>query len=296
MHKDYKRNFIRTSFYDPFKLLCFLLFYTAGCSVVLAQPPGKHWEGIAYNQYRNELAVFSGAEFQDNQMFLTDTLWLFNGTWRFVDGNNITRRWAHSLAYHDNLLYTYGGLSLNASHQEEVLNDLLRFDGLWSKVAEGSKLVLPTLHSVKGKLLLAGQSLEDRKNFEVWELASNAFKKQSSTRLDVGNDGVRTLVVEDCFVVIYPYDSGFVFQNVTNGEISVVKDLPKRTKFGITYNHNLVSYFLFGGIDESRNLSNDLWQIREGQPEKLSTQDSPAPRASCSLLPIAKGFILYGGT
>ena len=277
------------------KPLCFAVFLIVSFSVTYSQPPGKHWEGIAYNQNTNELAVFSGAEFKDNKMLVTDSLWLFNGKWRFVDGNNITGRWAHGLVYHDNSLYTYGGLRFNAQQQEEVLNDLYRFNNSWSKLAEGPKLSLPTLLSLKGKLFLGGQSSENRKYFEVWELVGNSFQKKSST--ETGDiDGLRTLVVKNSFEVVYPSDSGLTFQNVTTGIITVVKDLPKRTKFGITYNANLDSYFLLGGLDEKENLSNDLWQIKNGRSEKLIGQDFPSPRASCSLLPTAKGFILYGGT
>jgi len=279
-----------------FKRICFAIFLAANFNVALAQPPGKHWEGVAHNQHTNELAVFSGAEFKDSKMFVTDSLWLFTSKWRFVDENTIAGRWAHGLVYHDNALYAYGGLRLNAQQREEVLNDLHRFNGSWSKVTEGPKLSLPALHSLKGKLFLSGQSLENNKNFEIWELIDNTFQKQNLVKLSVEDDVLRTLVVKNCFIVIYLSDSGFVFQNVTTGLISVVKDLPKRTKCGITYNANLDSYFLFGGLDEKRNFSNDLWQIKNGRVKKLIGQDSPSPRASCSLLPTAKGFILYGGT
>lgn len=277
------------------KLLCAVAFFSIH-NVALPQPPGKHWEAVAYNQNTNELAVFSGVEFKDNKMLVTDSLWLFKNNWRCIDGINITGRWAHALVYHNNLLFTYGGLRLNGQQQEEVLNDLQMFNGSWSKVAEGPKLSSPTLHSSKGKLFLAGQSVDDKRNFEVWEIVNNNFQKQSSTKPGPGSEGFRTLFVENCFVLIYPSDSGFVFQNITTGIITVVNRLPKRTKFGITYNAHLGSYFLFGGLDEQRNFSNGLWQITDGRAKELILPNCPSQRASCSLLPTAGGFILYGGS
>src|SRR5688572_24738579 len=97
----------------PFKHYWCAVSLVAGFEVAFTQPPGKHWEGVAHNERTNELAVFSGAEFKDNKMFVTDSLWLFNSKWRFVDGNNINGRWAHGLVYHGNSLYTYGGLRFN---------------------------------------------------------------------------------------------------------------------------------------------------------------------------------------
>ncbi len=276
------------------KLFIFLLL-TASGFVAFAQPPGKHWEGVAYNESTNELAVFSGAEVKDKKWFVTDSLWLFNGKWRFVDGNVIGGRWAHGLVYHDNALYTYGGLTYNAEQQEEVVNDLVRFKDSWSKVTDGPKLSVPVLFSLRGKLILAGQPHEDIKSFEVWELTGNNFQKRSSLDLGAERHGLRTLLVKNEFVVVYPSDSGLVFQNVTSGHTTVVTDLPQRTKFGITYNTDLDSYFLFGGLDEKRNFSNDLWQIKNGRSEKLVGKNPPSPRASCSLVPTRAGFILYGG-
>ncbi len=250
---------------------------------------------MAYNESSNEFAVFSGTELKDNKWFVTDSLWLFNGKWRFIDGNGIAGRWAHGLVYHDNALYAYGGLIYNAQQQEELVIDLYRFKDSWSKVTEGPKLSVPALFSLKGKLLLAGQSYEEEKIFEVWELMGDTFQKRSSVNLGIGRDGLRTLPVKNDVVVVYPSDSGIVIQNITTGNKTVVKGLPKRTKFGIIYNANLDSYFLFGGLDEKRNFINELWQIKNGLSEKLTEENPPSPRASCHLLPTTKGFILYGG-
>ena len=277
------------------KKLCFILCLTTRCFVVFTQPPAKHWEGIAYNESTNELAVFSGAELNNNKWSVSDSLWLFNGKWRFVDGNNIGGRWAHGLVYHDNALYTYGGLTYNAQQQEVVVNDLLRFKDSWSKVTEGPKLSLPVLFSLRGKLLLAGQLHDNLKSFEVWELTGSNFQKRSAIDLRAERHGLRTLLVKNEFVVVYPSDSGLVFQNVNTGDKTLVNDLPSRTKFGITYSENLDSYFLFGGMDEKRNFSNDLWRIKNGRSEKLVGGNPPSPRASCSLVPTHNGFILFGG-
>ena len=270
------------------------LFMANICFVALSQPPGKHWEAVAYNQHTRELAVFSGTELKDNKWFLTDSLWLFKGKWRFVDGNGIRGRWAHGLVYHDNALYTYGGLTYNAQQQEVMVNDLLRFKESWSKETEGPKLSLPTLFSLRGKLLLTGQPHDDLKSFEVWELVGNTFQRRSSVNLGE-RDGVRSLIVQKDLVLVYPSDSGLTFQNLTTGHITVVRDLPKRTKFGITYSAHTDSYFLFGGLDEKRNLSNHFWQIKNGFPTKITVENTPSPRASFKLLPTAKGLILYGG-
>lgn len=278
-----------------FKQLCLSFFLAVGCSIALSQPPGKHWEAVAHNQNTSELAVFSGTELKNNKWFVTDSLWLFNGKWRFVDGNGITGRWAHGLVYHDDALYTYGGLTYNAQQQEVVVNDLLRFKDSWSKETEGPKLSLPALFSLEGKLFLTGQPQEDMKSFEVWELVGNAFHKRSSVNLGMEMNGLRPVIVKNDFVLVYPSDTGLVFQNITSNHITVIKDLPKRTKFGITYNANLDSYFLFGGLDEKRNFSNDFWQIKNGLPTKLIVESPPSPRASLNLLPAANGFILYGG-
>lgn len=274
---------------------CFSCFLVTSCLFAFTQPPGKHWEGVAYNELTKELAVFSGAEVRDKNWFVTDSLWLFNGKWRFVDGNDITGRWAHGLAYHDNALYTYGGLTYNAHQQEEVVYDLHRFKDSWSKVTEGPKLSIPALFTLDGKLFLAGQSYEDMKNFEVWELKGNTFQKLVSANLGFEIQGLRTLLVKNEFVVIYPSDSGLVLQNISTGQKIVVKDLPNRTKFGITYNANLDSYFLFGGLDEKRNFSSDFWRIKNGLLEKIIDGGAPSPRASCNLVPTTNGFILYGG-
>jgi hypothetical protein len=278
-----------------FKQLCVFFFLTTSYSVALTQPPGKHWEAAAYNESTNELAVFSGAELKDSKWLVTDSLWLFNGKWRFVDGNDITGRWAHGLVYHNNALYTYGGLINNAQGKEEVVNDLRLFKDSWSKVTYGPKLSLPALFSSKERLLLAGQPHEDMKSFEVWELVDTTFHKLSSANLGMKRDRLWSLLVKKDFIVIYASDSGLVFQNITNGHTTVVKDLPKRSKFGITYNANLDSYFLFGGLDEKRNFSNDLWQIKNGLSEKLHGDNPPSPRAANSMLATANGFILYGG-
>ncbi len=275
---------------------CFVTFFlTISYSVALPQPPGKHWEAAAYNESTNELAVFSGAELKDNKWIVTDSLWLFNGKWRFVDGNGIPGRWAHGLVYHNNAVYTYGGLINNAQGKEEVVNDLHRFKDSWSKVTDGPKLSSAALFSIKEKLFLTGQPFEDMKSFEVWELVDTTFQKRWSANLGMERDRLWTLLVKNDFIVIYPADSGVVFQNITTGHTTVVKDLPKRSKFGITYNANLDSYFLFGGLDEKRNFSNDLWQIKNGLSEKLHGGNPPSPRAANSMLPTANGFILYGG-
>ncbi len=92
------------------KVFCLTLFLNAVCTTALTQPPGKHWEGVAYNETNSELAVFSGTEYINNKWKVTDSLWLYNGKWRVVDDNSITGRWAHGLSYHDNAIYTYGGL------------------------------------------------------------------------------------------------------------------------------------------------------------------------------------------
>lgn len=278
------------------KLPAFLLLLAAVCPVGFAQPPGKHWEAVAYNERTHELAVFSGAEFTDNKMHTTDSLWLFNGKWRFVDDNSITGRWAHSLVYHANTLYVYGGLAFNAQQQETLLSDLYRYQGSWRKVTEGPRLSLPALFSANGKLILAGQLQEDKKRFEVWELTSETFQRRSSAVLPSGADGLRTLLVKNDFVVVYPADSGLVFQNVSTGQATTVKELPKRSKYGLTYHSQLGSYFLFGGMDETRNFSNDLWRIKDGLAQKVTAENLPSPRASCSLLPTAQGLLLYGGT
>lgn len=278
-----------------FKQLCVTFFLTTSYSVALTQPPGKHWEAAAYNETTNQLAVFSGAELKDTKWFVTDSLWLFDGKWRFVDGNGIAGRWAHGLVYNNNALYTYGGLINNADGKEEVVNDLHRFKDSWSKVTDGPRLSSPALFSLRGKLLLAGQPYGDMKSFEVWELVGTTFQKHSSANLGAERDRVWSLLVKNDVVVIFTSDSGLVFQNITTGHTAVVKDLPKRSKFGITYNANLDSYFLFGGLDEKRNFSNDLWKIRNGLSEKLYGGNPPSPRAAYSMLPTATGFILYGG-
>jgi hypothetical protein len=278
-----------------FKQLCVSFFLTTSYYVALTQPPGKHWEAAAYNETTNELAIFSGAELKDTKWFVTDSLWLFNGKWRFVDGNGITGRWAHGLVYHNNALYTYGGLINNAQGKEEVVNYLYRFKDSWSKVTDGPKLSLPTLFSLRGKLLLTGQSYEDKKSFEVWELVGTTFQKHSSTHLGIERDRLWSLLVKNDFVVVFASDSGLVFLNITNGHTTIVKDLPNRSKFGITYNSNLDSYFLFGGLDEKNNFTNELWQIKNGLSEKIHGGSPPSPRAANSMLPTANGFILYGG-
>ena len=278
-----------------FKQLCVSFFLTTSCSVSLTQPPGKHSEAAAYNESTNELAVFSGAELRDSNWFVTDSLWLFNGRWRFVDGNGINGRWSHGLVYHNNALYTYGGLINNTQGKEEVVNDLHRFKDSWSKVTDGPRLSSPTLFSLKGKLLLTGQPYEDMKSFEVWELVDTSFQKRSSANLGIEKGRLWSLLVKNDFIVIYASDPGLVFQNITTGHTTVVRDLPKRSKFGITYNANLDSYFLFGGLDEMRNFSNDLWQINNGVSKKINGGSPPSPRAANSLLPTANGFILYGG-
>ena len=287
--------FMKQSFMILFRQLCVSVLLTTSYFVALTQPPGKHWEAAAYNEAINELAVFSGTELKDSKWFVTDSLWLFNGKWRFVDGNNITGRWAHGLVYHNKGLYTYGGLINNAQGKEEVVNDLHLFKDSWSKVTEGPKLSLPALFSVKEKLLLAGQPYEDMKRFDVWELAGTTFQKRLSVNLGTETDRLWSLLVKNDLMVIYSSDSGLVFQNITTGHKEVVKDLPKLSKFGITYNAKLDSYFLFGGLDEKRNFSNALWRIKNGRSEKLNGGNPPTPRAANSMLSTPNGFILYGG-
>ncbi len=278
-----------------FKQLCVFVFLTTSYSVALTQPPGKHWEAAAYNKNNNELAVFSGAEQKDSKWFVTDSLWLFNGKWQLVDRNGIMGRWAHGLVYHHNALYTYGGLINNAQGKEEVINDLHRFTDSWSKITDGPKLSSPALFSLNDKLFLAGQPYEDKKTFEVWELVDNTFQKRTSANLGSERDRIWPLLVKNDFIVIYTSDSTLVFQNISSGHTTVVKDLPKRSKFGITYNENLDSYFLFGGLDEKTNFSNDLWQIKNGLSKKLYVSNPPSPRAANSMLSTVNGFILYGG-
>jgi hypothetical protein len=275
--------------------LCFPFFLITACSVAFAQPPGKHWEAVAYNESTNELAVFSGAEFSDKKVQVTDSLWLFNGKWRLIDDNSITGRWAHGLIYHDDALYTYGGLVFNTQQEEQLLNDLHRFTGSWSKVTEGPKLSLPILFSSEGKLLLAGQLQENNRIVGVWELSGNTFQMRSSVTLDAEAEGLRALLVKKDIIAVYYSDSGLVFKRLSTGHTLTVKGLPRRTKYGITYNPNLDSYFLFGGMDEKNNLSNDLWQIKNDLAEKIVSTNVPSPRASCSLLSTGEGFILYGG-
>src|SRR5690606_41999102 len=67
------------------------------------------------------------------------------------------------------------------------------------------------------------------------------------------------------FFTCFPYtalfrssDSGHVFQNISMGQTTTVTNLSKLTKYAITYHPHLDSYFLFGGLDEERNFSNDL--------------------------------------
>jgi hypothetical protein len=262
----------------------------------MAQPPGKHWEAVAYDESVDELAVFGGVEFVNNKMMLTDSLWLYNGKWRFIDGNIISGRWAHGQAYHNNVLYVYGGLRFNENQQEIALNDLYRFEGTWEKVTEGPKLYMPTLISMNGQLLLAGLQFNDKNKFEVWELETNKLILRSSTNLNIEGDGIKIFVAEDDFVVSYNNSSGIVLSNINQGETTQLNELPKRTKYGLTYNSYLDNYFLFGGLDETNNPTNDLWQIKNGLVKKFVSRTGPSPKSSSSLLPTTKGFILYGGT
>jgi hypothetical protein len=108
-------------------------------------------------------------------------------------------------------------------------------------------------------------------------------------------NGLRTLLVRNHFLVTYSVDSGLVFQNISSGLTTMVRGLPERTKFGLTYIEALDSYFLFGGLDNKRQYCNDLWQIKNDVAEKKHGKNFPEPRASCSLLPMAKGFGIYGG-
>lgn len=273
--------------------LCAII--AANGSLASAQPPGKHWEAVAYNETSNELAVFSGAELKDKKFFVTDSLWLFTDKWQVIDGNGIPGRWAHGMVYHNSQLYTYGGMVYNSQNQEEIISDLYRFDKSWMKIDDGPKLSTPELFSVKGELLLAGQSAADMRNFEVWELKNGRLQKRMSVDLGTERDGLQTLLVKNEIVVVCPSDSGLVFQNINTGAVSVVRDLPVRTKFAVTYNLNLDCYFLFGGLDEKRNFTNDLWKIRKGAIQKLNDTNVPSPRASCSMVPTSTGFILYGG-
>lgn len=262
----------------------------------VAQPPGKHWEAVAFNQTTNELAVFGGAEFQGSKIFVTDSLWLHNDKWRVIDGGDVQGRWAHSMVYHNNILYMYGGIRLDSEGKEVILNSLYRYDDGWVKIADGPKLSLPTLVSADGNLLLAGQPLDNKNTYEIWKFFQESFQKKLTTKLEKKDEELRALSVGHDLVVIYASDTGLTFHNVNNGKITLIKDISRRTKFGITYNPLLTTYYLFGGLDHERNPLNELWEIRNNRAKKLTGQEFPSPRSSCSLLPADGGFIMYGGS
>lgn len=148
---------------------------------------------------------------------------------------------------------------------------------------------------MNGELIVAGFLQEDSNRFEVWILKGNTFQRRSSTTLSLGEDRPRVLLVKGDFIIVYLDSEGLVFKNITSGKTNTVKDLQKRTKYGLTYTPALDSYFLFGGTDEMDIFSNDLWHIKNGLATKIVNEEAPSPRASCRLLPTAKGFILYGG-
>lgn len=268
----------------------FLTFLT-----LVLQPPPKHWEAVAFNEPTGEFAVFSGAEFNNGKFYTTDSLWIFDERWEFFDDNSITGRWAHAMAWHQNELFTYGGMMINNHGKEVLLSDLNVHHKTWKKVSEGPLLVRPFLFSSGGKLSLAGQTSENHCVFEIWEYASGQFKKTASVDIGLDPDGFDLLQVDNQIVLTYYSANGFTIRSLNNNQVQFIKNQPRLEKIAITYVSILRSYFIFGGIKHDQNFSADLYQIKDGYSKKINVS-GPCARAGAHLVTCSKDLILYGGT
>lgn len=264
-------------------------------SVAFSQPPPKHWESIAYNERSKELAVFSGSEYVSNRSFPTDSLWIFNGKWKVLDDHSIPARWAHALTFHAGALYTYGGLMWDAQNKEAMLNDLWVHAGTWHKLAEGPVLHRPFLYSSGRRLLLAGQSAESPQRFEVWLFDGKRFNLTDTLHTDINYATFHILPAEKGYALVYSTDSGLVFKNMSTGVTNVVKNMPKRSKYGLAYSKKEKAYFLFGGLDAKRSFLGELWLIRNGVAQKMDASGGPSARASSHMVAAGQQVLVYGG-
>jgi hypothetical protein len=279
------------------KFYTLLLFAIITAVTAIAQPPPKHWEAIAYNNSSNEFAVFAGSELQNKQWSYPDSLWLFKENWKLIDGNLRHGRWAHTLLYHQNKLYSYGGYTIGTNNSDSLLSDLLEFDGKdWKVAAHGPSLHLPQLYSSGRKLLLVGQSSSDPKRFEVWQLQKDSFTIVSSHTLSSEVNGFKICRASNGFVVVHSNDSSVVFEPLGTGQNRmIVREPGPISKFAVTYVDEKRSYYLFGGLDAQRNFVKRFWKITNGVATELTSPESPSPRASHFMVPARKGFLLYGG-
>ena len=277
-----------------FCVIIFLTFFQTAST----QPPRKHWEAVAYNNKSKELAVFSGAEFPGTGFTVTDSLWLFDQKWRFVDNNDIQGRWAHSMVFHEDALYTYGGFRLNESNQEIVLHDLQVFtNGRWTHVTDGPGFRKSSLFSTGSGLSLAGiMSAGDSLRFESWQLNNNKLSKTFERTLSADINVVEILLVKSQHILVVSSEAGMILLNAESGEKVMIKNAPRSEKYAIAYDSGSDSYFVFGGLLPEDRYSDELWQIKDGIAKKLSAPDHPSPRASCHLIAIPEGLILYGGS
>ncbi len=279
------------------KNAAFVILLVFAKSTIIAQPPAKHWEGIAFNQKTNEFAVFSGAEFGNNSFSVTDSLWLFtSGKWKFIDNNDIEGRWAHALVYHNDDLYTYGGMNLDSLKKEKMLNDLHVYkEGRWKSIGNGPLLNLQKLFSSGNRLVLLGQSVTDQEKFELWELSDSVLKHKATFDLGITVDGFSIVKVKDKYMIGYPSDSGYVIASLQQKSAPIVlKNLAGISKTELVYNDKDNCYFLFGGMKGDKH-TGILWRIKDGMAIPQEAGPGPSARASARMVPTASGFILYGG-
>ncbi|HEY0769430.1 MAG TPA: hypothetical protein VGD31_03790, partial [Sphingobacteriaceae bacterium] len=241
-----------------------------------AAPAPRHLEEIAYDNRRNVLYLFGGAELRDKSWKEPDDFFEFAGAWKNRTENGPCGRRGHAMVYDlaSDELVVIGGVTTTASGSDSLLFDTW----IWSEkrwmlvdtkcpVKEGRAVYNTETKSI----LLYGDSHDlskpwnggDVRTFELWEFRNRRWTKLSDKGPSDGpfplayNQAVKSLALlewRNDGLILWEWKSKEWIKKEFKSNFPHA-----RAKYAFAYSSFSKALFVFAGIDSNKNLLGDFW-------------------------------------